>query len=201
MAIFSETVQCQCGCGLPAPIASYTTRTATVARGEPLRFRQGHHNNLKAKSWPDRFWAKIDKTGNSGLVFEGTPCWLWTGGTTDGGYGLWHRRANRKILTLLPHRVSYELLVGLIPPGYTIDHKCRVLTCVNPEHLEPVTHSINLLRGDTVNAANAAKTHCKHGHEFTPENTYLRPDSGARMCKACSRDTARRLNERKRAGR
>jgi hypothetical protein len=184
MTTFSETVLCQCGCGLPAPLASYQTRTADVPRGMPLRFRQGHHNNLKAKSWPDRFWAKVDKTGQ-GHVFEGTPCWLWTGGKTDGGYGLWHRRENRKVITLLPHRVSYELVVGPIPEGYTIDHKCRLLTCVNPAHLEPVPHSVNLLRGNTVNAANAAKTHCKHGHEFTPDNTYIHPSAGTRSCRKC----------------
>jgi hypothetical protein len=196
MATFSDTVLCGCGCGLPAPLANHKTKRDGIPYGQPLRFRAGHHNSFRARSWPDRFWARVDKTGR-GLSFEGTPCWLWTGGTTpNGAYGVWHRRANRKILTLLPHRTAYELMVGGISAGYTIDHKCRNTLCVNPAHLEPVPHIVNLLRGNTVNAVNAAKTHCKHGHAFTVENTYIRPDNGNRMCKMCNRLASRRSIER-----
>jgi hypothetical protein len=42
------------------------------------------------------------------------------------------------------------------------------------------------MRGDTIPARHAAKTHCKNGHEFTPENTYIRPDNGGRQCRACN---------------
>ncbi len=115
------------------------------------------------------------------------------------------------------HRYVYELLVGPIPDGFDIDHLCRVRNCVNPEHLEAVTHRENMLRGDTLAAANAAKTHCpkghaldgrdthgrycttcdprpghyrdrthcKRGHEFTQENTYLEPSGKGRACKTC----------------
>lgn len=89
------------------------------------------------------------------------------------------------------HRVVYEALVGPIPDGMVIDHLCRQPSCVNPAHLEPVTRRENVLRGLTLPAANARKTHCKHGHEFTPENTYLFP-TGTRGCRTCARAAKQR---------
>lgn len=72
-------------------------------------------------------------------------------------------------------------------PPY-IDHLCGVRRCVNPEHLEAVTHRENLLRGTGFAAVNAAKTHCPHGHEYTPENTYHNPNpNGGRICRTCKR--------------
>jgi len=67
-----------------------------------------------------------------------------------------------------------------------IDHLCRVRCCVNPDHLEAVTHRENILRGNTFAAVNAAKTHCPKGHEYTPENTRIHT-GGRRQCIACSR--------------
>lgn len=85
----------------------------------------------------------------------------------------------------LAHRVFYEHHVGPIPLGLTIDHLCKVTRCVNPDHLEPVTQRVNTLRGDGPSAVNARKTHCPHGHEYTPDNTYVRK-AGGRICKTCS---------------
>lgn len=51
------------------------------------------------------------------------------------------------------YRVVYELAVGPIPAGLVLDHLCRVIACVNPAHLEPVTHAENVRRG----AAHRAK--------------------------------------------
>lgn len=88
--------------------------------------------------------------------------------------------------TLLTHRVAYEAFVGPIPDGLQIDHLCKQTACCNPEHLEAVTCRENLLRGDTLTAAEAAMTHCKRGHPFDEANTYRRADRpNTRGCLAC----------------
>jgi hypothetical protein len=92
------------------------------------------------------------------------------------------------------HRLAYELFVGPIPEGQTIDHLCRNRPCVNPGHLEVVDMRTNLLRGSSPTAQNARKTHCKHGHEFTPENTALK-QGRYRICRTCR---ARRNREYRR---
>lgn len=120
------------------------------------------------ETWQDRFWAKVDKSGD---------CWEWTAFLTPDGYG----RFGLDGAIVAAHRTAYELVVGPIPDGLQIDHLCRNRKCVNPDHLEPVTQLENARRGFW-----ATKTHCKHGHEFTPENTYIRP-TGARQCRTCNR--------------
>jgi HNH endonuclease len=122
---------------------------------------------------PDRVEAKIQTEPNSG-------CWLWTGTLLNNGYG--RLKANRR--HVLAHRFVYEELIRKIPENLTLDHKCRIRCCVNPEHLEPVTGRINTLRGLSPPAKNASKSHCKNGHEFDEENTQLR-DSGYRRCRHC----------------
>lgn len=111
---------------------------------------------------------------------DGSGCWLWTAYVDRKGYGVFG--INQRTL-VKAHRYSYELHVGPIPEGLQLDHLCRVRHCVNPAHLEPVTNQENVIRG---NAARPKLTHCKHGHEFTPENTYLHPKRGKRHCKACA---------------
>lgn len=118
---------------------------------------------------PERFWAKVEKTDH---------CWLWHGAVSSyTGYGsIGH---NGK--TCVAHRMAYLLVKGAIPDGLELDHLCRNRLCVNPDHLEPVTHLENMRRG-----ALATRTHCIHGHEYTPENTYLAP-AGGRRCRQCAR--------------
>lgn len=113
-------------------------------------------------------------------------CWTWTGGTTR-GYGRIRIGAGRFYV----HRVAYEALVGPIPEGMQLDHLCRNRSCVNPEHLEPVTCRTNLMRGDTKAAHYAARAECPHGHAYDKANTYLRP-GGGRACRACRREYERR---------
>lgn len=92
------------------------------------------------------------------------------------------------------HRLIYGLLGNVIPDGLELDHLCRNRACVRPDHLEPVTHLENVRRGSLAQA-----THCKSGHEFTPENT-KRQRAGYRQCRECHRlDGKRRYWQRKAA--
>ena len=115
----------------------------------------------------DRLVEKIEKR-------EG--CWIFTGAIATSGYG----RIGFRNRTLQAHRASYEVFVGKIPDGLHLDHLCGNKRCVNPDHLEPVTQSENNLRAAIVRVANT--THCKYGHEFTPENTFMHK-RGGRQCR------------------
>lgn len=134
---------------------------------------------------PARFWDKCTPEPNSG-------CWLWHGAILPNGYGQLFWDGGR----ILAHRLSYQSLAGAIADVLTIDHLCRVRCCVNPSHLEAVTHRENVLRGTSPTATNAAQTHCSYGHEFTIENTYLR--GGRRICRVCCRRRSREKLERRR---
>jgi hypothetical protein len=130
---------------------------------------------------PLRFRRRVRFVGDDG-------CWAWTGPTDRGGYGM-TTLGKQKVMA---HRVVYELLVGPIPEGLHLDHLCRRRECLNPAHLEPVTQAENNRR------AGAAKTHCIHGHEYTPENTYRRP-RGVRECRACRAERTLRVLAARRA--
>ena len=121
-----------------------------------------------------RFWGKVNKDGPGG-------CWLWGGGFHSNGYGQFNPTRKHNALA---HRYAYEQLRGIITEGLTLDHLCRNRACVNPEHLEPVTNKINILRGKSLPAHNAAKTHCLRGHPYDMFNTYTKPN-GQRVCKTC----------------
>jgi hypothetical protein len=154
------------------------------ATGDPLGMKNGRDLPLI-----DRFMQRVNKDGPDG-------CWLWTAGKKRayGAFAVEHDR------TVLAHRWSYEHHVGPIPDGLTIDHLCRRPLCVNPAHLEPVTPRMNVLRGDTVPARNARKTHCKRGHPFDEVNTYIN-SRGHRVCRECTRAANRRYATARRSKR
>jgi hypothetical protein len=92
------------------------------------------------------------------------------------------------------HRFMWELFNGPIPEGMQIDHLCFNPGCVRYDHLELVTPRENVLRSSSPAAMNAGKTHCKHGHEFTPANTRQRDNK--RYCRACARQWQREKGSR-----
>lgn len=146
---------------------------------------------------PDRFWSKVQVEPND--------CWLWTASLDKCGYGkfgLSGRMAKA-------HRVAYLELVQLIDSALELDHICHSTDrscsggttclhrrCVNPAHLEPVSHYENGRR-----SVPAQITQCVNGHPYTPDNTYLRPSGkhGQRDCRACIRDRVRRYTQRRKA--
>ena len=131
----------------------------------------------------DRVEKKITYEPNSG-------CWLWTGGLTKEGYGMLSVRTG---LNEYAHRYVYNFFVGEVPKGLELDHLCRTRSCVNPSHLDPVTHSLNTKRG------NAGKwerpDQCKRGHPLYGNNLKViegkRGKRGSyRSCKECNRARA-----------
>jgi len=125
-----------------------------------------------------RLDTKIDVEANTG-------CWLWNAATDKQGYGTYHHERRM----VVAHRVVYEALVGPIPEGMEIDHLCRVVSCVNPDHLEPVTHAENMGRGANTGRR---KTHCVNGHEFTGDNLSFYKRDGAQRCRTCARAATQR---------
>jgi hypothetical protein len=142
------------------------------------------HNNWVTTPAIDRLLKRCEEDENG--------CWLWQGATRPDGY-FQIMEIGR---ALKPgHRVAYEYFRAEIPAGLVLDHLCFVRHCVNPWHLEPVTQYVNVHRSDSPWALNARKTHCNAGHEFTPENTYMR--AGGRSCRECRNEASRRHRARK----
>lgn len=121
---------CECGCGMKTNLAPQNNSLAGWKRGQPMRFILGH-NGRKSDLY------RVDpKTG----------CWLWLLGKRGGGYGMkWSKGRH-----VMAHRFIYEKMKGPIPKGKVLDHLCRVPSCVNPSHLEPVSFSENIRRGRSV---------------------------------------------------
>ena len=133
---------------------------------------------------PMRIWNKV-------MPEPMTGCWLWTASLTPGGYSQtsWGDKLNKSV-----HRVMYETLIGPVTKGLDLDHLCRVRSCCNPHHLEPVTRSVNLKRGEGGDPGIGrrrgdqirARTACIRGHAYTSE-TPMRIVHGrsSRYCMEC----------------
>lgn len=114
------------------------------------------------------------------LIVEDSGCWTLTGSTSSTGY----HSIGVNGTTHNAHRWLYEVVVGPVPEGLQLDHLCRNRACVNPDHLEPVSQSENLLRGDGFSGVNARKSVCVNGHDLVGHNVMIRKD-GWRNCREC----------------
>lgn len=125
-------------------------------------------------------------------------CWEFTGYTMPQGYGQLGRN-------IIAHRFAWEIANGRpVPAGLHVDHVCHNADpdchdndlcahrrCVNPDHLEAVPPRINMIRGKGFAGTNSRATHCPSGHEYTDENTYLRPDRPGRVCRICRHENGK----------
>ena len=134
----------------------------------------------------ERFWRRVKVAGPAS-------CWLYLGGVTSAGYGAFYRAGQKQILA---HRWVYELLVGPIPEGLTIDHLCKQKRCVNPAHLQAVSLVENVMRGNALPALNARKTHCPVGHPYDLVNTYFYRGRN-RKCRICGAKVQRECRRRR----
>jgi hypothetical protein len=126
---------CECGCGRPTPISPYTRRSDGRLRGHPVRFIRGHAGGPTARSI-ESGWVEEDRGYK-------TACWIWQRGRTRDGYA--HARHDGRVRRV--HVITWEAQNGQVPDGLELDHLCRNPACVNPAHLEPVTHTENVRRG------------------------------------------------------
>lgn len=132
-----------------------------------------------------RFWDRVEK---------GPSCWNWMAGKDRGGYG----RILIADVNSLAHVFSYRMTVGTIPKDIELHHLCENPACVNPAHLVPKTTVEHMhIHGTSMSEINRRKTHCKHGHEFTAENTVKNHNPNWRGCRECHRISSRRRHARR----
>jgi hypothetical protein len=120
---------------------------------------------------------------------DGENCWEWQAAVNGDGYAAYGGT--------FAHRVIYQFFYGLIPAGYQIDHTCRNKRCVNPVHLDVVTHAENQRRGVDARLRNC----CQRGHPWKPETTghLMNGSRVVRYCLVCRDANLKRRRDRDRA--
>lgn len=145
---------------------------------ERLPIKTTYMNNSQLKQW---FSERYIPEPNSG-------CWIWLLAVRK-SHKLEYGAISFLGKSMTAHRAAWIIFRGPVEPGIVVDHLCRNTLCVNPAHLEPTTNKINCLRGESIWATNARKTHCINGHAFDDVNTY--EWRGKRLCRACGTDRHR----------
>lgn len=127
---------------------------------------------MRTRPLEERLWEKIEIPDRVG-------CWVWRGCVRPDGYGVIGKEGGRGAGLYRVHRLVYELKVGPIPDGMSIDHLCKNTVCVNPDHLQPVPPGENTWRAFLLHA------YCPKGHVLPPK-----PERGKRrqQCRECKRD-------------
>lgn len=190
----SHDGQCLCGCGGLTKIATRTRGKLGHIKGQPQRYIRGHRpKNIG----PYKKVDPIERFKSFIVADPANGCHCFTR-LSKHGYGMFS--VNRRHVHA--HRWLWEFVHGVLPRHIDIDHLCRNRSCVNLEHLEPVTRKENIRRGIgpmLIRLRNAERTHCKHGHAFTPENTYIRKrPGGGRHCVMCIRIHTKQYREKQR---
>lgn len=180
------------------------TRTEEIGLGGPESHPLPSRLSVKPTdpAYDDLMLAYI----KSRLVVDANGCWLWqgfihpdsvlksgprTGDVVRGGYGKTSYRGRSQPV----HRVMWTILRGAPPPKIQVCHTCDVRHCCNPDHLWLGTNQQNITdmvqKGRGPCGEKKVATHCKHGHEFTPENTRIINGGRHRACKECQRNRQR----------
>ena len=135
----------------------------------------------------------MERWGKRTVLVEPSGCWLYMGSVNHRGYAVIQKPAPDRGTQLL-HRFVVDQVLGVPEPGLVVDHECHNESdctlgdqcwhrrCWNPDHLTLKTDAEN--KRASSDGGRHQRTHCVHGHEFTEETIYYRPDGG-RSCKAC----------------
>lgn len=182
------------------------SQAITTAVALPPGWRFDPSSLVRGAKWRRHGNSLTDKCEGR-IIITDEGCWIDQGYPAGRGYRQFCINGVRQYL----HRAIYEALVGPIPDGWDLDHEChnaaalrgdcdggicRHRSCVNPGHLKPKPHGQNLKDSPfTQCAINQSKTHCKRGHEFTPENTGIKKQTGTRYCRACNKMTKAQRDE------
>lgn len=149
-----------------------------AARGSrPRCSTRCQYTKTPIETW-NRFWGYVEKTPK---------CWLWN----TGDYGrFWHDGITEQATHYI-----YKIVYGPIPDGQEICHHCDNPPCVRPDHLFAGTQSDNHRDAQTKGIRPIQGTHCPHGHEYSPANTYVRNGVTGKQCRECQRQHSRRRRQ------
>ena len=193
---------------LAGPAMCSTEGCDRTARAKGMCNRHYENARKHGDAIPERDLPLGDRLARIGWTVTPRGCWEWNGKRNDGGYGIFNA-VRLGFDGSRAHRVMFELHVGPIPDGEEIRHTCDNPPCVNPAHLVPGTHRMNMddmtTRGRSPLAYENRNNRCKNGHDMTVAGAYkivhARGRRPYRSCITCARTRSREYARRKRAER